>query len=106
MAYVTIVSGPMDGRRFDIAGDEITVGRADTNAIAVDDDAVSGEHCRIFQAGDHFILKDMDSTNGTLLNNSPTTECRLKPGDVITVGAVDMVFDMEDAEKGEPSGVV
>ena len=101
MAFLRIMSGDMKGRTFDIERDEIIMGRSPENTIALDDPAVSSRHCAVLRDGRRFTLKDMNSTNGTRLNNSSVKESRLNKKDVITVGAVDIMFDGDDIEPFE-----
>ena len=42
--------------------------------------------------GSRFILRDLNSTNGTLVNGNPVTEIELQPGDVIEMGEMQMEF--------------
>lgn len=64
-----------------------TVGRSSLNDIVVSDKSLSRQHARIVRHGDDFLVEDLGSRNGTLLNgemlSSPTA---LKMGDQITVG--------------------
>jgi hypothetical protein len=70
-----------------------TIGRATDNAIVLSDPSVSGFHARIDFDQDRFVLADMNSTNGTLLNDSPVTKPTvLRPGDRIQLGSVTVVF--------------
>lgn len=69
--------------------DVVTIGRAPTNTIRVDDPFVSAEHAVISTRGDELWIEDLGSTNGTFVNRrqlaAPT---RLQSGDVIQVGQV------------------
>ena len=49
--------------------ESITIGRNEDNTISVDNLAVSGYHARIDKAGDDYILTDLQSTNGTFVND-------------------------------------
>jgi pSer/pThr/pTyr-binding forkhead associated (FHA) protein len=58
--------GRFEEKTFD--ADTITVGAAADNSLQLDDETVSRYHCRIFLERDHFMIKDLDSTNGTFVN--------------------------------------
>ncbi|NDJ52631.1 MAG: FHA domain-containing protein [Chloroflexi bacterium] len=74
---------------------EIMIGRAPTSTIVVDSPRASGKHARITREGDDFILEDLGSTNGTLLNGAKLTAPQsLKAGDLITIG--DETFRVQD----------
>jgi len=72
--------------------EETTIGRKDSNAIHVDNLAVSGRHARILKIGNKVILEDLGSTNGTMVNNKEVTKHIMKHGDVISVGKHTLTF--------------
>lgn len=98
MAWVLIQSGSLQGKRFEFEGREITFGRANDNIVPLDDASASGHHCTIQRSGNKYTLQDLGSTNGTRLNGAPVGRSRLKPKDVVRVGAVDILFDGNDVE--------
>lgn len=65
---------------------EITIGRGNNNDIIIDNLAVSKEHAAIVKIPDGYGLVDLDSTNGTLLNDKDITKANLAPQDRITIG--------------------
>ncbi|MFO7871946.1 MAG: FHA domain-containing protein [Kiritimatiellia bacterium] len=98
MAFLKVTSGPSKGKDFKVDRDEVVIGRSHDNAVPLGDPSVSGRHCVIERSGRKYVLRDLDSTNGTLLNNVRITEYRLSPKDVIRVGANEMIFDGSDIE--------
>lgn len=64
-----------------------SIGRASANTIVLEDDYVSSEHAMLMLRGRQWWLEDLNSRNGTLLNDvrldTPTI---ISPGDVITIG--------------------
>jgi len=66
-----------------------SIGRYENNAVVLDDDYVSGAHAEImFEDGDWW-LRDVGSTNGTLLNNRQVGDwSRLSHGDIVEFGRV------------------
>ncbi len=98
MAFIKIMSGERKGSRIDIDRDEIVIGRAPDNLVVLKDESVSGKHCAIIRNGRKFIIRDLGSTNGVLVNESPITEQQLKPKDKIMVGNVEILFDGDDIE--------
>jgi pSer/pThr/pTyr-binding forkhead associated (FHA) protein len=65
----------------------ITIGREAGNSIVVEDPAVSRAHAAIIAVGNDYILEDLHSVNGTLVNGAPTQRRILQHGDVIALGA-------------------
>jgi pSer/pThr/pTyr-binding forkhead associated (FHA) protein len=80
---------------FDLIEDNITVGRVEDNMIQIDDASVSSHHAELVRDGDDYLLRDLDSTNGTRLNGTAHTEGRLKDGDEITFGKIDAIYESE-----------
>jgi pSer/pThr/pTyr-binding forkhead associated (FHA) protein len=73
------------------ANDEVTIGRDPSNTLGFDqdkDDLVGRKHAKLIYQGGHFVIIDLTSRNGTLVNGDrimvPT---RLKSGDIIEFGA-------------------
>lgn len=70
----------------------VVIGRLKTNEIVVRNSSVSRVHATIIQSQDGFILKDLESTNGTFVNGKKITEQALKDGDQITLGTANLLF--------------
>jgi hypothetical protein len=65
----------------------VTIGREHGNAIVVEDPVVSRAHAAITAVGNDYILEDLGSVNGTLVNGTPVQRRILQHGDVIALGA-------------------
>lgn len=71
----------------------VTIGRAPSNQIVVKDERCSRAHAQIFHTQDHWVLRDLDSRNGTFVGDQPVQgEKRLAPGDVIRIAHVQLTF--------------
>ena len=81
------------------SGQTITIGRKDTNDIVIDNLAVSGRHARIDSVSATFILTDLQSTNGTFVNEKLISTHTLRNQDVIIIGKHEILFDSTDIEK-------
>ena len=77
-------------------GRYFTLGRAAGCDIVLADASVSARHACIVSAGDELVLRDLGSTNGTLLNDEPVKEAALRHGDVLRFGATDVRFLLSD----------
>ena len=73
-------------KQFETNQNEICIGRANNNDIVIDNLAVSKEHAKIIKLPDGYGLVDLDSTNGTLLNDKDIKKAKLAPQDVLTIG--------------------
>jgi FHA domain len=66
--------------------DRMTLGRRPYNDIVVDNLAVSGEHAALQVIGQDYFIEDLNSTNGTYINEQKIKRQILKNGDVIEIG--------------------
>ena len=79
--------------RFDLIGG-LSIGRSKDCDVQIEDRYASGLHARVFPRGDRFLVEDMSSTNGTLLNGATLKgEAELLDGDTVQIG--DTVFRFE-----------
>jgi len=106
MAILIGMSGDVKGKSFVIEHETVSMGRKSENTIKLASAAVSGRHCEIAFEGGHYVLRDLDSTNGTRLNSQPVTEAPLNPKDLIQVGTVEFMFDAEPGEKLTPASSI
>jgi pSer/pThr/pTyr-binding forkhead associated (FHA) protein len=72
--------------------DTLTLGRADDNQLVIDSAKVSRHHARLLRKGDLFVLRDLDSTNGTWLRGRQVDEVILQAGDVLRLGNAKIVY--------------
>ncbi|WP_437646034.1 adenylate/guanylate cyclase domain-containing protein [Sorangium sp. So ce362] len=80
-----------------------SLGRHPNNSIQLLDKIVSKEHCIIEQRGDHFVLRDLGSLNGTFINSERVRgEAPLKHGDEIALGSTRGRFDDPGAPVASP----
>lgn len=88
-----------------VVGQRASIGRLPDNAVVVDNPAVSGHHAAVFRDGDHFVIEDLASTNGTFVNGKRVSRQRLQGGDAVRVckGTHSIVFD-EQGGDGESAG--
>jgi len=82
--------------------DAITLGRMKGNSISLSETSVSLSHAKITRVGNDFFLKDLNSTNGTMLNGQSITEARLRDGDQLKFGEVVAYFRLEPLSAPTP----
>jgi predicted component of type VI protein secretion system len=70
----------------------LTVGREKYNDLVLNDLLVSRQHSVIQFEKDHFIVRDLNSRNGTFLNNSRVDKSDLQDGDIIKIGGFEFTF--------------
>lgn len=83
---------------FELDADGITIGRSSQNAVQIDDISVSANHARVVPEGaGGFTVEDLDSTNGTYVNEERIERHPLRPNDQLRVGWTVFKF-VEQAE--------
>jgi hypothetical protein len=86
----------LDGNRLVVGPAGVTLGRSRQCDIVLDDPNVSRQHAEIRPRGDSWVLTDLGSTNGSLLNGRRIDGPEVvKPGDEIELGASVMKFELE-----------
>lgn len=84
--------GPMQGQAFNITKSPVVIGRKEGDMI-VHDGRVSSKHAQLDIAGARlYTLKDLASTNGTMVNDRPISVGHLQDGDVVSFGGVKFEF--------------
>jgi hypothetical protein len=81
-----------------------SVGRSQENDIVINDPNVSRRHARISRADGGFVVEDLGSTNGTLLDGAPIDRERIEGGDELTFGQSTARFIRRIDSPGEESG--
>jgi two-component system cell cycle response regulator len=93
---LVVLVGNEAGTRVVLEG-TVVVGRNPANHLTLTDAGVSWHHARVEDRGDAWAVVDLDSTNGTLVNDRRIAEYVLHPGDKITFGRTVVRFDVQDA---------
>jgi pSer/pThr/pTyr-binding forkhead associated (FHA) protein len=83
----------------------ITIGRRNDNTIVIDNLAVSAYHARIDKAGKSYIITDLQSTNGTFVNDKKIVSLKLSHGDNIVIGKHMILFVEAAREEAPDEGV-
>lgn len=85
--YVMVERGSRAGERFPLVS-RLTIGRNDDNVLVLEDDLVSRKHAVLERHGGRYLVRDLGSRAGTLLNGEHVTDtAALVNGDEITLGA-------------------
>ena len=79
-------------------GGVITIGRQPDNVLCIDNPAVSGHHAKIYWEADCYVVEDMESFNGTYVNNERIAKIGLRDGDVVLIGKHTVHFRAEANE--------
>jgi len=86
----------------DLVEESYTIGRAPESSIRLEDVSVSGRHAEIVVVEQNCYLKDLGSTNGTVVNGQPVKETQLRAGDRIRFGKVEACYECETVTAAQP----
>ncbi|QOJ01522.1 MAG: Flp pilus assembly complex ATPase component TadA [Phycisphaeraceae bacterium] len=75
---------------------KVSIGRHPDNAVPLTDDLASRFHCEIEPGSEGFLLKDLNSKNGTKVNEVRVKEASLKAGDVVRVGHHEFLLEVDE----------
>jgi FHA domain len=83
------------GMIYDLDGD-IVLGRGDRAEIRLEDPFASSRHARVYEQGNILVIEDLESTNGTYLNEELLESARpLHPGDRLRIGDSEFTFEVD-----------
>lgn len=91
-ASLIIKKGRKKGAEYRITGSRTVIGREAGADIIIDDPAVSRLHSAIEFIQSKFVLKDLDSTNGTLVGGKSINQAELSHGDLFQIGETVIEF--------------
>ena len=86
------VSGPLQGQEFMIDKGLFTIGSSPHNDLAMQDSTVSRHHCEIRVSSEGYVIRDLGSTNGTVVQGVKVSEAFLDHGTEFQLGASKLVF--------------
>ena len=95
MAKLVILTQGMTGRAHELNVDRTTIGRVEDNTFQIADASVSSHHCEVLLRGGEVLIRDLNSTNGSFINNAQITESVLKPGQTLRLGQIELKLEAE-----------
>jgi diguanylate cyclase (GGDEF)-like protein len=86
-AYLVVLAGSNVGEMYKLDGNEVVIGRSPQVSIRLSDEGISRRHARVVVMGNHVMLEDLQSANGTTVNGERVASMQLKDGDKIRLGS-------------------
>jgi diguanylate cyclase (GGDEF)-like protein len=86
LVYAGTMDSPEVGCRFDLVGEELIIGRSSDADIQIDRESVSRRHARLGRLDGDWAVSDLQSTNGTYVNDEQVRERALSDGDYLKIG--------------------
>jgi pSer/pThr/pTyr-binding forkhead associated (FHA) protein len=100
-ALLIVQRGPNEGARFLLDQDLTTVGRHPNADIFLDDVTVSRRHAEFRRSGNHFLVEDLASLNGTYFDGVRIESALLDDGAEVQIGKFKFTFFASRADLGE-----
>jgi|GEM_PF-3268006 len=96
---LTCIEGPCKGKSYVLSGVSV-IGRVAEREVHVEDQAVSRSHAKVEVSPNGYVITDLGSANGTLVNGNPLQgTIPLRNGDVVQVGQTVLRFDFLTEER-------
>ena len=107
MATAKLIVNPTSSARREIplARALLSIGRDPSNDVVLPDAMVSRRHAVIEYRGSQYVIRDCNSSNGSLVNGDRVSEKNLKDGDLVAIGTARLLF-REEVEAEEAAGKV
>lgn len=99
MAKLVVLKKGSPAANYELKAERTTIGRMDDNAFQIDEPSVSSHHCEVLMQGNEFVVKDLNSTNGTFLAGEKVTESKVAPGQILRLGEVEVRLETEETAR-------
>src|SRR2546422_3101808 len=100
------IAGKLKGRVFPLHDEPVVIGRETAAEICLADPSVSRRHSRLEENGDQFWISDLQSLNGTFVNDVPVKQRALQHGDRIRIGDTQFLFLVHEGDVPSKSSQV
>jgi Nif-specific regulatory protein len=102
---LTAISGRLKGNVFTFEDLPVVIGRETSATLCVADASVSRRHSQIEREAEHFVIEDLESLNGTFVNDVPVKRRKLQHGDRVRIGDSQFIFLTQEADMNSSSEV-
>src|SRR6185503_12738988 len=100
------ISGKHKGAVFAINEDTLVIGRETSAHVSIADSSVSRRHSKIEKQDEGFVITDLESLNGTFVNDVPIRSRVLEHGDHLRIGNFQFLFLTHEGESASKSSEV
>lgn len=92
VGWLVAMNGRDQGEDYKIRAGKNTIGSSPDNDICIGDSYASGKHASLKFADNEYFITDLDSSNGTVVNEKEISKMELKDNDVIRIGETKFKF--------------
>jgi MFS family permease len=96
VATLTVTSGGSSGQVITVGDKPVVLGRSHRSDAVLDDESVSRFHATVRREHGQYVVEDMRSRNGVLIDGQKVPKGSLMPGSQLQLGAVSLVFEVEE----------
>jgi pSer/pThr/pTyr-binding forkhead associated (FHA) protein len=101
------LSPQLRGQIWGLTREKYVIGRVESCDICIPDSTISSRHCTLTQGADGmYVLQDEGSTNGCRVNGTKVTTQALANGDILQVGSIELMYDLEVQQKAAKTQTV
>ncbi len=105
LAKFLVRSGSLKGQRLYVKVPVVNIGRAEYNDLVIPDDSVSSQHAKLTRREGVWVLTDVGSTNGTMVDGERiSSDTPIAPGAFVRFGDIQLVFEPTDDDAGMEKG--
>lgn len=97
------IAGKLKGAVFPLTEAPVLIGRETAASLCIADPSVSRRHSQIEKEGEQFVIADLESLNGTFINDVPVKRRPLAHGDRVRIGDSQFLFLLHDGEASPAS---
>lgn len=105
MPKLVVITVGFNDASYEVKPEKSSVGRLPDNQIPLPEPSVSSRHCELYAKGDEIVVKDLNSTNGTFINEKQLEagkEVVLRPGQVLRLGQVELRYETGKKQTEQP----
>src|SRR5947207_14930428 len=95
---LTAISGRLKGNVFTIEDLPVVIGRDRTATLCIADASISRRHSQIEKENEQFVITDLESLNGTFINDVPVKRRQLQHGDRVRIGDSQFLFLLHESD--------
>ena len=103
-SFLKVLRGADAGKVVPLGESRVVAGRSQQVDLVLGTSAASRQHFEVLSSFGSFVIRDLESTNGTKVNDTRIAECRLSDGDIIKVGDTEIIFYEETRLERKESG--
>ena len=100
------ISGRLKGAVFNVSDEGTVIGRETSANLCIAESAVSRRHSKLEKSGDDYVINDLDSLNGTFVNDVPVKTRVLQHGDRVRVGESQFLFLLFEGDESSKSSQI